>query len=186
MSASLISTHDAIRHALVSLLFRFEHVSADVPAGFASFDAGAGVREPQEIVGHLTGLIRFAHENLGGPGYQRPEALDWAGERRRFIEAVKVLDADLAAGAEASGDISLAQMWRGPIIDAITHIGQLATLRRLAGAPVGPIGPWRPLVGPTQLPLASITGTPSTVMLAGLISLPCTSSALRAVSARSA
>lgn len=148
MTASLISTHDAIRHALISLLFRFEHVSADAPAGFASFDAGAGVREPQQIVRHLTGLIRFAHENLGGPGYDRPEALDWAAERRRFIEAVKALDADLAAGAEASGDISLAQMWQGPIIDAMTHIGQLATLRRLAGAPVGPSSYWRVAMSP--------------------------------------
>lgn len=136
LTVSLNSSHDAIRHCLVSLLYRFEHATGDAPDHFASFDSGSGVRTPQQIVLHLTGLIRFAHENLGGPEQPRPEPLDWAAERRRFFDSVQALDISLASGAVGSGDISLAQMWQGPIIDAVTHVGQLATLRRLAGSPV--------------------------------------------------
>lgn len=139
----LATTHDALRLYLVSLLYRFEHVVGDAPTTFAAFDAGEGVRAPQQIVRHLTGLIHFAHQNLGGPAAERPEPLDWQGERRRFVQSVQAFDAALAAGAEASGDITLAQMWQGPIVDAMTHIGQLATLRRLAGSPVTSVPYWR-------------------------------------------
>jgi hypothetical protein len=132
-----------LRHFLVSLLYRFEHVTGDAPDNFATFDAGGGVRKPEQIVRHLTGLMRFAHENLAGPPSERLEPLAWERERRRFVEAVQALDASLMLGAEVSGEIALAQIWQGPMIDAMTHIGQLASLRRLAGAPIGPAGYWR-------------------------------------------
>jgi len=42
----LTTAHDALRHVLVTLSDRFEHALDGAPAGFAEFDAGAGVRPP--------------------------------------------------------------------------------------------------------------------------------------------
>jgi hypothetical protein len=44
------------------------------------------------------------------------------------------LDGELAGGAPAA--FSAEKLFQGPIADAFTHVGQLALLRRLAGAPV--------------------------------------------------
>jgi hypothetical protein len=45
--------------------------------------------------------------------------------------------AHLEAGTELRG-ITPAQLLQGPFSDAMTHAGQLALLRRLAGSPVPP------------------------------------------------
>jgi hypothetical protein len=53
----------------------------------------------------------------------------------RFYTLLGELDAKLAAGVslEPGMDLKLVQ---GPLADALTHIGQLMTMRRKAGAPV--------------------------------------------------
>ena len=52
----------------------------------------------------------------------------------RFFEALKRLDAFFAA--EKPSAMAIETLFQGPISDVLTHIGQLAMLRRLAGAPV--------------------------------------------------
>jgi hypothetical protein len=52
----------------------------------------------------------------------------------RLFDAVAAFDAHLAS------DIPLGcppeRLFQGPLADALTHVGQLAMMRRLAGAPV--------------------------------------------------
>ena len=127
---------ETIRHFLRSLVYRFGHVTGDAPEAFAAFEAGAEVRTPARIVLHMTGLLDFAADTLIGEPGGKLEPLDWGGERERFMESARRLDRVLRSGAEPPGDISLAQLWQGPIADAMTHVGQLATLRRLCGSPV--------------------------------------------------
>jgi hypothetical protein len=56
----------------------------------------------------------------------------------RFHEMVSALSSDLASDAELSEDTSFEQLLQGPLSDAMTHAGQLAMLRRLAGSPIPP------------------------------------------------
>jgi hypothetical protein len=57
-------------------------------------------------------------------------------EVARLHEVIEDLGRLIASGTEPS--IRAEQLLQGPLSDAMTHVGQLAMLRRLAGAPVAP------------------------------------------------
>jgi hypothetical protein len=61
----------------------------------------------------------------------RPE--DWNQEVDRFFAAMKLLDERLATGGSSIA-CSPERLFQGPLADALTHVGQLATLRRMAGS----------------------------------------------------
>jgi hypothetical protein len=52
----------------------------------------------------------------------------------RFFSALQAFDAYLASGDPVNAPPE--KLFQGPVADALTHIGQIATRRRLAGAPV--------------------------------------------------
>jgi hypothetical protein len=60
--------------------------------------------------------------------------LPWDEEVKRFFHALQRFDERLAADAPLAS--SPDRLFQGPVADALAHIGQLAMLRRLAGAPV--------------------------------------------------
>jgi hypothetical protein len=60
--------------------------------------------------------------------------LEWDLEVARFFAALERLDAYIAS--EEPLRSSAEQIFQGPIADALTHVGQLAMLRRLVGSPV--------------------------------------------------
>src|SRR5262249_43809325 len=60
--------------------------------------------------------------------------LAWSDEAARFFSTLRRLDERLADGAPLA--CSVERLFQGPVADSLTHIGQLAMLRRLAGGPV--------------------------------------------------
>jgi hypothetical protein len=62
----------------------------------------------------------------------RPKS--WAGDTERFFSALKVFDEYLASGAKLHA--APQKMFQGAVADALTHTGQIAMLRRLAGGRV--------------------------------------------------
>lgn len=143
------------RHLLASLRFRFDHACDGAPADFEAFEAGAGVRTPGELVRHLTGLVRKARALLDGTPAEPPEPGAWAQETLRFRRELAALDDAFAAGPVPWTE-QAARAWRGPLMDAFTHVGQLTTLRRLAGAPVAPVS-----YGRAAMPFASEANDPA-------------------------
>src|SRR5262245_30224954 len=124
-----------LRHTLATLAYRAEKVLRDAPTEFGNFRIGPTSRSPQEIVAHLGDLLEWA---LGlAEGNHRwvpvPE-LSWDDACTRFFDALYRLEKYLS-GSEPLG-WSAEQLFQGPIADALTHTGQLAMLRRLAGVPV--------------------------------------------------
>lgn len=136
MPVPLTTANDALRHVLVTLAYRFEHTVSDAPPGFAAFDAGGGVRTPLALVRHLRRLVRFAAAQWTGAEFADAEPLDWFHELQGWTADVRAFDALLRARPEPGGDIGAHQVLQGPLLDATTHVGQLAMLRRMAGAPV--------------------------------------------------
>ena len=61
---------------------------------------------------------------------------DWNVEVQRFFDGLAALDRELASDALPEGSIE--KMIQGPLADALTHVGQLAMLRGMAGVPVRP------------------------------------------------
>ena len=96
---------------------------------------------------------------LGGSYPMRPEPLPtFADEVARFHAMVAAVG-ELLDGDTPLREITLPQLLQGPLADTMTHVGQLAMLRRLADAPVAPenfifaeIDPAR--LGPDQAPPA--------------------------------
>lgn len=125
-----------LRHALATLAYRTNSALRGVPESFGDFDAGAGVRTPHQLVNHMTHLVGYTGREIRGERGNPIEALDdFNAEVERFRDLVDDLSALLAmAPLDRAGlDEKLLQ---GPISDAMTHVGQLALLRRLAGEPV--------------------------------------------------
>jgi hypothetical protein len=126
-----------LRHFLAALAYRTQKAIRGAPSGFADYDPGARARRPRELLRHMTSVLGYARTFFLGGTY-RAEALDSLGaEEHRFHAMLQELSALLESDAPLRG-ITEEQLLQGPFADAMTHVGQLALLRRLAGSPVPP------------------------------------------------
>jgi hypothetical protein len=126
--------NEMLRHTVATLAYRGSKALRYAPAGFSEYRAAEGSRSAGEILAHIGDLMEWALSMAEGKEAWR-DTLDreWEAEVERFHETVGQLDARLAEGPPAcSGE----RLFQGPIADALTHVGQLAMLRRLAGSPV--------------------------------------------------
>jgi hypothetical protein len=83
----------------------------------------------------MTGVIGYARTMLRGGDFAPRRRETLAGEVARFHATLEALRDDFADAALAAR-ITDEQFLQGPLSDAMTHAGQLAMLRRLAGEPV--------------------------------------------------
>jgi len=126
---------DLLRHTLATLAYRGGKTVRDAPESFAGFRLAETSRTPAEILAHVGDLMDWALSIVEGrQAWHDSPPLPWREEVARFYAAMGALDARLAAGAPLGAPP--AQLFQGPIADALTHVGQLAMLRRLAGAPM--------------------------------------------------
>lgn len=70
----------------------------------------------------------------GRPQWTPLAAREWELDSRRFHESLAALDDCLASMPEL--DAPPERLFQGPLADALTHVGQLALLCRIAGVPV--------------------------------------------------
>ena len=126
-----------VRHLTATLAYRAAKVLRDVPGGFGAATFAPGVRSPARIVAHMADLIAWGVSLAHGDSIWKAEGSDeWDVEVERFFRNLAALDAALAKDGPFSGSIE--QLLQGPLADALTHVGQLAMLRGMAGAPVRP------------------------------------------------
>jgi hypothetical protein len=127
-----------LNHFLAALAYRTQKALREAPAGFGSFRVMDGVRTPAELVRHMTSVLGYARTHFVG-GHYRPEPLDtFEDEVTRFHEMLGMLAEHLRNGDPLLDGMSEERLLQGPFSDAMTHAGQVALLRRLAGAPVPP------------------------------------------------
>lgn len=126
-----------LKHFLAALAYRTQKSLAGAPADFPQFRAAPGVRTPHELLRHMTSVLGYARTHFVGGTY-RPSMLPrFEDEIARFHEVLRQLGNDLESDAPIRGTTP-ERMLQGPFSDAMTHAGQLAMLRRLAGSPVPP------------------------------------------------
>jgi hypothetical protein len=127
-----------LRHFLAALAYRTQKALRDAPADFAAFTPIAGVRSPMELVRHMTSVLGYARTMFIGGEY-RPEPLEsLVSEVERFHAMLEDLARQIDSDAQLQHGISPERLLQGPLADAMTHVGQLALLRRLHGSPVAP------------------------------------------------
>jgi hypothetical protein len=126
---------ELFRHTLATLAYRGGKTLRNAPPGFAGFCAGGGLRTPGEILAHIGDLLDWALSiAIGQQKWQDSKPLPWEQEIARFFAALKKLDDFLASSQPLQAPPE--KLFQGPIADALTHVGQIAILRRMAGAPV--------------------------------------------------
>ena len=127
-----------LNHFLAALAYRTQKALRDAPDDFGAFRAGEGVRTPAELVRHMCSVLGYARTFFVGGRYW-PEPLETFDEEIvRFHEMLGTLAQHLRDGDQLREGMTEERLLQGPFSDAMTHAGQLALLRRLAGAPVAP------------------------------------------------
>jgi len=124
-----------LRHTLATLAYRGGKALRGAPASFAAFRAGETSRTPLEILAHMGDLFDWAVALARGEHTWRPAApQSWDEQVERFFAALQRFDEILASDAPLG--FAAEKLFQGPVADALTHVGQIAMLRRMAGAPV--------------------------------------------------
>ncbi|HYJ79629.1 MAG TPA: hypothetical protein VEW03_08525 [Longimicrobiaceae bacterium] len=126
-----------LRHFLAALAYRTQKALRDAPPDFGSFQPMADVRAPARLVRHMTSVLGYARTFFIGGDYHPEPLPSLEAEVERFHAMLHDLARHLEAGDELRGTTP-ARLLQGPFSDAMTHAGQLALLRRLAGSPVPP------------------------------------------------
>ncbi|MGA3205384.1 MAG: hypothetical protein ABSF12_23045 [Bryobacteraceae bacterium] len=129
------TARELFRHALATLAYRGGKAFRGAPDGFSDFRIAPGSRTAGEILAHIGDLLDWAlimakdkhvwHESA-------PQA--WSQDVERFFAALAAFDAYVSSDAPMQAPFD--KLFQGPVADALTHVGQLAMMRRLAEAPL--------------------------------------------------
>ena len=126
---------DLLRHTVATVAYRGGKAVRGAPAAFASFRAGETTRTPAAILAHIGDLFDWALSIArGAQAWNNSTPLAWDQEVARFFATLQRFDDYLASDAPLA--CGPEQLFQGPVADALNHVGQIAMLRRLAGAPI--------------------------------------------------
>ena len=130
-----MSDRDFLRHTLATLAYRAAKALRGAPPTFATMTPGTGSRTPAQILAHMGDLFDWALSLARGQQtWNHSTPLPWDAEVARFFDTLGRFDAYLASDEPLHAPC--AQLFQGPIADALTHTGQLTMLRRIGGSPV--------------------------------------------------
>src|SRR6267143_6185736 len=126
---------EMLRHTVATLAYRGAKAMRGAPETFTSFHASETTRTRAQILAHVGDLLDWAVSIAkGAEAWNNSEPLSWDQEVIRFHQALESFDNYLASEAELSSTCE--RLFQGPIADALTHVGQLTMLRRIAGGPI--------------------------------------------------
>jgi hypothetical protein len=126
---------DLLRHSLATLAYRARKAITGAPAEFPAFKASPTTRTPAQILAHIGDLMDWGlAEADGRHEWHDSEPLPWDQESARFYAALTAFDARLSSSEPLAYPAE--KLFQGPVADALTHVGQISLLRRMAGSPV--------------------------------------------------
>lgn len=130
-----ISARDLLRHSLATIAYRAGKIIRDAPQGYVDFQAGKNCRTPLQILAHIGDLFDWGLSMAKGQqAWHDSPPLPWPDEVQRFFDSLKSFDDYLAGPGQLHA--SPEKLFQGPLADVLNHVGQLAILRRLSGAPI--------------------------------------------------
>ena len=130
-----LGKRELLRHAAATLAYRAAKALRNAPPELADFRAGDATRTPLQLVAHLGDLLEWGLSLAEGDQKWNPAAPStWEADSNRFFSALARLDEFLAS--DRALGCKPERLLQGPVADALTHVGQLMMLRRLASAPV--------------------------------------------------
>jgi hypothetical protein len=120
-----------LRHTVATLAYRGGKALRGAPAGFAAY----GSRTPGDILAHICDLFDWALKMADGKHeWHDSQPQSWDADIARFFAGLEAFDRRLASGVPLG--VAPEGLFQGPVADALTHVGQIAMLRRMAGCPM--------------------------------------------------
>ena len=129
---SIMDNLELLRHTVATLAYRGGKALRTAPAEFADYRSAPDARTPGEILAHMGDLFDWALVLCDGRHeWHNSPVLPWEEGVARFFAALESFDRRLSSGAPLG--FPAEKIFQGPIADALTHVGQIAMLRRMAG-----------------------------------------------------
>lgn len=126
---------ELLRHTVATLAYRGGKAVANAPEGFDQFHANDSTRTPGQILAHIGDLLDWGLSIARGKQtWNNSTPLPWPEEIARFFAALEAFDSYLASDEPLHTPEE--KLFQGPVADALTHVGQIAILRRVAGGPI--------------------------------------------------
>lgn len=125
---------------LDSLGFRFHWATEGLRPEDYAFRPAEDVMSVTELVRHVWGLVNWVGISVLGEPHRKPEEIE--AIRNQILEIMwELREAVRSMGEEDLGKVTVdgRPFWHiinGPISDALTHVGQVNSFRRLSGNPV--------------------------------------------------
>jgi hypothetical protein len=130
----MTESQQILRHILATISYRLMKALNEVEAKFLTFPAGNGVRQPIEIIHHMSAVMTFCIAEITQLRSEKLDQLNTDEEIARFFQLLK--DADkFIVESNLPLDTTL-KLVQGPLADVLTHVGQIAMLRRLYNKPI--------------------------------------------------
>src|SRR3954454_7861298 len=120
---------EMLRHTVATLAYRGGKALRGAPAEFAGYGSG---RTPGAILAHICDLFDWALTLADGKqAWHNSRPQSWEADVARFFGLLEAFDRRLASGVPLNETPE--RLFQGPVADALTHVGQIAMLRRMAG-----------------------------------------------------
>src|SRR5436190_14352074 len=122
-----------LRHTVATVAYRGGKAVRGAPSSFGSFSGDRSDRTAARILAHIGDLYDWAlSQAKGAEAWHDSAPLEWDREVERFHATLQRFDDYLASDAPLAATPE--KLFQGAIADSLAHVGQLAMLRRLAGA----------------------------------------------------
>jgi hypothetical protein len=123
---------EMLRHTVATLAYRGCKALRGAPAEFSNYGSE---RTPGEILAHICDLFDWALTLADGKqAWHNSKPQAWEADTARFFGLLEAFDRRLASGVPLACEPE--KLFQGPVADALTHVGQIAMLRRLAGCKI--------------------------------------------------
>jgi len=122
-----------LRHTLATVAYRGGKALRGAPEHFAELKISDTSRTPVQILAHICDLYDWALSIAKGKEtWHNSSPGNWNSEVDRFFACLNSLEDFLSSDRQLGCDPE--RLFQGPVADSLSHIGQIAMMRRLSGS----------------------------------------------------
>jgi len=141
-----ITAANVIARILAGIGFRFYWVTDALTQKTYEFQPGPDARSILETVDHIWELLNWLYRAMDAKGTPKPAgALPLREATLDLIARLEEAFSEMEQEELAAIQVLKEPFWpvlNGPLSDVLTHIGQIAMMRRMAGSPVALSNPF--------------------------------------------